>query len=100
MTLGTADPKLVTLGEQIYRGGVLDKNIPACSACHGPQGEGNPQAGFPRLGGQHADYIVAQLQAYKNNQRRNDINNIMRMIAEKLSPQDMQSVASYIQGLH
>ena len=59
-SLGAADPKLVTRGQQLYRAGDVKNQIPACSACHGPRGRGLPEAGFPYLSGQHAEYIVAR----------------------------------------
>jgi len=98
--IGAADPDLVARGQQLYRGGDMDKNISACSACHGPQGEGNSEAGFPRLGGQHPEYIIAELLAYKNGQRKSDHNEIMRDISKRMDESDMHAVASYIYGLY
>lgn len=97
---GKADPKLVTLGQLIYRGGNMQTHTPACAACHGPRGFGNAEAGFPALGGLQADYVVAQLTAYKKGERHNDINSIMQNVAAKLSDDEMKAVASYISGLH
>lgn len=99
-TVGAASPELVEKGQQLYRGGDMDHHITACSACHGPQGQGIETAVFPKLSGQHAEYIVQQLQAFKSGQRANDLNGMMRDIAAKLSDEDMQAVASYISGLH
>lgn len=98
--IGAADPALVTRGQQIYRGGNIDKKITACSACHGPQGEGNADAGFPALAGQQPEYVIAELLAYKQGQRHNDLNHIMQDIAERMDKEDMIAVASYIYGLH
>lgn len=100
MTIGTAQPDKVALGQQIYRGGNLATGVPACSACHSPTGSGNYLAAFPRLGGQNSAYIVAQLQKFKNKQRTNDPNSIMRDIAAKMSDQEIEAVASYVEGLH
>src|SRR5699024_1792908 len=61
MNVGQADPDLVEQGGALYRGGNLASGIPACASCHNPQGLGNEPAGYPRLGGQNADYIVKQL---------------------------------------
>lgn len=97
---GEADPGLVELGERIYRGGNRDSGVTACMGCHGPSGAGNPAAGFPALGGQHAAYTKAQLQAFKAGERDNDSGKMMRNIAAKMSEAEMEAVASYIQGLH
>ena len=97
----TADPSLVGLGEQLYRGGVADRGIPACIACHGPAGKGNPLAGYPSVAGQHATYIANTLAAYASGTRRSDAssNLMMRDIAASLDEAEIQAVASYMQGL-
>lgn len=96
-----ADPALVNLGEQLYRGGVADRRIPACIACHGPAGKGNPLAGYPSVSGQHATYTANTLAAYASGTRRSDAssNLMMRDIAALLSEAEIQAVASYMQGL-
>ena len=99
-TIGKADPKLLKRGQQLYRGGDFSKQIPACSACHGPAGLGNGEAGFPKLSGQNAGYIVEELLDYQEGKRTSDINQIMRDITHQMSKDDMVAVASYIQGLH
>jgi len=96
---GTADPALLTAGERLYRGGDIERGISACIACHGPHGSGNPAAAYPVLRGQHATYTAAQLQLYRSGARASDPNQMMRNIAERLSDEDIQAVASYIQGL-
>ena len=98
--IGQADPKTLKRGQQLYRGGDSGKQISACIACHGPKGTGNEQAGFPALSGQHAAYIVAQLQEYKAGKRTTDLNHIMRDIASRMDKADMEAVANYISGLH
>jgi cytochrome c553 len=96
-----ADPALVSLGEEIYRGGLPDRAIPACIACHGPTGSGNPLAAYPRVGGQHSTYTLATLRAYGSGERRSDGEaQTMRNVAEHLLEDEMRAVASYIQGLH
>ncbi|HSX20600.1 MAG TPA: c-type cytochrome [Gammaproteobacteria bacterium] len=100
MTVGAADPSKVALGQIIYRGGNLTSGVPACLACHGPTGAGNYLANFPRLGGQNSDYIIAQLNKFRNNQRSNDANNIMRDIAGMMTDKEIEAVASYVAGLH
>lgn len=96
---GTADPELVERGERIYRGGIADKGVPACIACHGPAGEGIGAAGYPAIGGQHAVYTAHELERYARGDRRSDQNQMMRNIAAAMSAADMEAVASYIQGL-
>lgn len=88
-----------SVGEKIYKGGIPGIGVPACASCHGPTGAGIPVQ-FPRLAGQHAEYIVNQLKAFHSGERANDGAKMMRMIAAKLSDQDMAAVADYIQGLH
>lgn len=90
------------LGARIFRGGLADKKVPACMSCHGPNGAGIPGGGTevlanPRLGGQHKAYIVGQLKAYQNGQRENAT---MADIAKRLSAEEMDAVANFIQGLH
>ena len=100
ITSGTADPELVALGEQIYRGGDMETGISACMACHGPTGAGNPAANFPTLAGQHATYTEIQMKAFRSQERANDPSQMMRDIAAKMSDAQIKAVASYIQGLH
>lgn len=100
MSPGGATKDLVASGQAIYRGGNLDKGVPACMACHGPSGAGNALARYPRLGGQHAEYIVQQLKNFRSGQRMDIIGGMMNDIAGKLSDDEMLAVASYISGLH
>jgi cytochrome c553 len=86
------------LGQKVYRGGNAGTGVPACAACHGPTGAGIPTQ-FPRLGGQHADYILTQLKAFRAGDRANDAGKMMRTIANKMSDQEMLGVANYIAGL-
>lgn len=88
-----------SVGEKIYKGGIPASGVAACAACHGPTGSGIPVQ-FPRIGGQHADYVVAQLKTFKSGERANDAGKIMRTIAARLSDQEIAAVADYIQGLH
>ena len=102
-SVGAADPKLVARGEALFRGGNLEKGLPACTGCHSPDGKGNAAAGFPHLGGQHAQYIAKQLTDFRKEEagRANDGDAMtMRTIARKLSEEDIAAVSSYIQGLH
>lgn len=97
---GSTPQEFLLRGQQIYRGGDIAKRITACIACHGPQGSGNAQAGFPVLSGQHATYTMLQLHAFKDGKRKNDLNHIMQDISSRMSPEDMNAVAHYIEGLH
>ena len=92
------DQQLALIGQKIYRGGVQGAGVPACASCHGPQGKGIPIQ-FPRLAGQHSDYIYSQLNAFRVGARANDAAKMMRSIAAKMTDADMQAVATYIQGL-
>jgi cytochrome c553 len=87
-------------GEAIYRGGNSSKGVPACMACHGPSGAGNPAAGFPALSGQHATYTVKALNDFRSGARATDQNGMMGDIAAKMSDDDIKAVADYIAGLH
>jgi cytochrome c553 len=98
--VGVAKQDLVALGEKIYRGGNPKTGVAACSACHGPKGDGNDPAGFPRLSGQHSEYVLDQLKKFKSGARSNDPNEIMRDISKRLTDEEMQAVSSYVSGLH
>ncbi len=100
MSGGYAAEGLVEAGEQLYQGGNPASGVPACMSCHGPAGNGDPLAGFPRLAGQHAAYTRAQLEAYRLGTRATDPQNMMREIALKMTPSEMEAVSSYINGLH
>ena len=104
-----ADPSYWQAGERLYRGGDRSRNIPACMACHGPVGRGNPAAGYPALRAQHAVYLVKELGDYAADKRysRNAKGDsaggpdadIMNTIASRLTQQDMRNLASYLQGM-
>lgn len=99
MSGGSTEPDLLELGESIYRGGVKEQGIAACTACHSPTGAGNALAGFPRLGGQHASYIESQLKKFQTEDRKNDAEAVMRDIAKRMTPAEMKAVSSYASGL-
>ncbi len=95
-----ADPATLDYGQRLYRGGSRENSTPACIACHGPNGRGNPAAGYPSLKGQYAAYIAKQLREYASGERRSDgATRVMRDIAAKLSEEDIVAVSSYVQGL-
>ncbi len=90
------EPELVALGERIYRGGIADRQIAACAGCHSPTGAGIP-AQYPRLAGQHADYAVSQLTAFRDGVRKNSIQ--MTQVAAKMNDREIKAVSDYIAGL-
>ena len=94
------DDELVT-ARKIYKGGIAAKGVAACSACHGPGGLGNDQAGFPRIGGQAVEYTIAQLTAYREGKRASDeaYGAMMRNVAAGLTDGEIAVVADYIHGL-
>ncbi len=99
---GVADAKLVARGEAIYRGGDKSENVPACMACHGPDGRGNPGSGYPQLAGQHADYVSLKLKDWHDGKTwgSDDIAKIMPAVTKGLSDADIAALASYVEGLH
>ncbi len=100
VTLGGADPAQVELGESLYRAGVESLGIAACSACHGPAGNGNAPAGFPSLSGQHEEYTLAQLRAFRSGARNNDASSMMQTTVERLTDAELEALASYVSGLN
>ena len=100
--IGYSDPdEVLELGENIYRGGNIKTEVAACTGCHSPAGNGNDPAGYPALGGQHADYIESQLLKYRSGERASGGNaNIMQGVAERLSNKEIKAVANYISGLN
>lgn len=93
-----ADKELAALGQKIWRGGIAASSVPACGGCHGPAGAGIP-AQYPRLAGQFAEYVAAQLKGFKDNARANDANGIMRGVAARMTEREIQAVAQYAAGL-
>jgi cytochrome c553 len=87
-------------GQRLYRAGDATKGIPACAACHGPQGVGLESAGFAALGGQNPQYTIKQLKAFRDGTRDNDPNRMMRDIASKLTDEEIEALAYYLVGLH
>jgi cytochrome c553 len=96
VTGAARNKETVSLGEQIYRGGIAAKQVPACAGCHSPNGAGIP-AQYPRLGGQHGEYTEAQLIAFRSGARAN--NGQMTTIAGKMNDREIAAVADYIAGL-
>lgn len=111
--VGLAKPELAKAGEKLFRGGNPSSGLAPCAGCHGPAGAGNAAGGFPRLGGQHADYIAVQLRAFRaagredttgdkrgNDSAKPDEKGMMQMVAAKLSDKEIDALASFISGLH
>jgi cytochrome c553 len=103
--VGAKDPSVLKAGQRLYRGGDAREGIPACAACHAPDGAGVPK-NYPRLSGQYAEYTYTQLKAFKAGERGadkegKDVNGrIMAAIAAKMSDAQMKAVAEYTAGLH
>lgn len=92
------DKDLAALGQRIYRGGNTATGVPACAGCHGPDGAGIP-AQYPRIAGQFAEYVEAQLNAFKAGARVNDPNGMMRGVVARMSDKEISAVAQYAAGL-
>lgn len=90
------EKELVILGERIYRGGIADRQIPACAGCHSPNGAGIPSQ-YPRLSGQHTEYAAAQLTAFRDGVRNNSVQ--MTQVAAKLNDREIKAVSDYVAGL-
>ncbi|WP_087023237.1 c-type cytochrome [Thaumasiovibrio subtropicus] len=97
---GTTPESSVEVGHQLYYAGDPERGLAACTACHGPRGNGTASSGFPRISGQHADYIKAQLMQFRAGERANDMNEMMRSVAIKLTDEEIEALAGYLGGLH
>jgi cytochrome c553 len=94
-----ADPGKLAVGQRVYRAGDAKNGVPACAACHGPAGDGNPPAAYPALRGQYGSYVAAQLRAYRAGTRQTDASQMMRTVASTMTDEQIDAVASYVQGL-
>ncbi len=96
--------KFYAVGERLYRGGDAARGVPACMACHGPTGAGNPGPAYPNLGGQHASYVSAKLTAFRGGlvwgQGGDYANAVMAGVSKNLTDEEIQALATYVQGLH
>lgn len=98
-----AGKKFYQVGEKIFHAGKPGAGVPACAACHGPAGAGVPGPTYPAIGGQHATYTAAKLTAFRDGAvwgKDKNANVIMSQAAKGLSDEDIQSLATYLQGLH
>lgn len=99
--VGEANEELVELGRNIYMGGITERGVPACVACHGPGGSGIPGSGYPRLSGQKVTYTMDQLMLYRSGERAGyGQASVMAEIAAELSDEEIQALASYLRGLY
>jgi cytochrome c553 len=96
------DDESIALAERIYKGGIIEKGVAACVACHGPSGKGNAPAGFPAIGGQPPGYSIKQLTDYREGRRATDEvhGGMMRGVAGRLTDTEIAALADYLQGLH
>jgi len=97
---GETPEGVIEAGEALYRGGDAKRGITSCISCHGPAGKGVGLAGFPVISGQHAEYASSQLKMFRDGSRPNDMNGMMRGIAEKLTDEDIEILSKYLGGLH
>ncbi|MFC0117711.1 c-type cytochrome [Pseudoalteromonas xiamenensis] len=100
MSAGSTPEEIVEIGKKLYKAGDAERGIPACSACHGPRGNGTSLAKFPKISFQHPDYIKSQLLKFREGTRANDMNGMMRDIAKKLTDKDIEVLSKYLGGLH
>ncbi len=97
---GSTPEDMIAKGQKLYRAGDAERGLTACTACHLADGSGMPLAGFPKLSGQHAAYVEAQLKAFRSGDRNNDLNGMMQDIASKLTDEDIKLLSNYVSGLH
>ncbi|MGR6034177.1 MAG: c-type cytochrome [Candidatus Nitrosoglobus sp.] len=96
---GTTPEEYFKLGQDLFRQGDKESGVPACMACHGPSGDGNPAAAWPRLSGQNAKYVENQLKAYRSSERTNDLNKMMQGVAKKITDEEITAISHYVSGL-
>jgi len=100
---GVTDQSLYVRGRQLYLAGNERSGVPACTACHGPTGHGNPASGYPALGGQHATYVATTLKAFRLGAvwgHDDAANEVMSVVADELTDAEIEAVSAYVQGLH
>lgn len=97
---GSTPENVVEKGKALYFAGDASKGLTACSACHGPRGEGMELGGFPKISGQHAEYVKAQLIKFRSGERANDMNEMMQDVTKNLTDDEIDILSQYIGGLH
>jgi cytochrome c553 len=100
MTEGTSSEESVTLAQDLYRGGDMERKIASCMSCHGPRGNGSGLAKFPKISNQHATYLAAQLKKFRSGERANDPQSMMGDTAAKLTDAEIDAISAYLGGLH
>lgn len=100
LKLGTTTETSIDVGQTLYRFGDKERQITACIACHGPRGNGTTSSGFPNISGQQADYVKKQLETFRSGERNNDLNGMMRLVAKKLTDDEITALSQYVGGLH
>jgi cytochrome c553 len=103
VTPGIADESMVETGQRLYRGGDADRELPACIACHGPTGKGNPLVPYPAIAGQHAAYTADMLRRYRDGAVYGESAGsavAMAAVAAELTDAEIEALASYLEGLH
>ena len=98
--VGETPESVIAIAKTLYSGGDMERHIAACSACHGPRGNGTELSGFPKISGQNAEYIKLQLKAFRSGERHNDLNGMMGDVAKKLTDEEIDALAKYLGGLH
>ncbi len=99
-TTAGGEAQALALGEKIFRGGIPEKGVSACMACHGPDGAGNPLAKYPAIASQHSAYAVKTLKDFRSTTRSNDPAKMMQMVVNRMSDAEIDAVASYLASLH
>ena len=97
------DLKFYEIGQKLYRSGDAARGVPACMACHGPAGAGNPGPAYPHVGGQSAPYVARRLEEYRagtTSEKDPALFNVMAAVAKSLTDEEIQALGSYLQGLH
>ncbi len=97
---GATNEKMIELGQAVYRGGNPEEGVPACMSCHGPRGNGNPAALFPRLSHQHAAYVAQRLRNYRDGKETYPGAEVMSGVVKRLTDEEIEAVSEYVQGLH
>jgi len=90
----------IEIAQKLYQGGDSDRDIPACIACHGAKGNGISTAGYPAIGGQHPEYTITTLKAFRSGARNNDLNGVMQDIVAKMNDKQIEALGLYLVGLH
>lgn len=96
----TSSEESIEVAQQLYRFGDAERGIAACIACHGPRGNGTSLSGFPKISGQNTEYVKLQLEKFRSGARANDMNEMMRSVAAKLSDDEINALSQYVGGLH